>query len=89
MEKMKLFTLSKRFGGVHIRDQHYENNGGHTEYKILKFEVGYKDKTTMLCVIEFDIYGKCETNQFTEKEFRVKFGVYTDEILAQLPNNQN
>lgn len=86
---MKLFTVKKRFGGVHVIDQHYENNGGHNEYKIFKFQKGYKNKTDMYCVIEFDIYGKCETNQFTEEEFRNKFGGYADEIIKQLPKKAN
>lgn len=86
---MKLVTLTKRFGGLHIIDQHHLNNGGHNEYKIFKFQVGYKSKRIMFCVIEFDIYGKCETNQFTEDEFRAKFGSYSDDIIEQLPMKPN
>lgn len=86
---MKLFTIKKRFGGLHIIDQHYLNNGGHNEYKIFKFQVGHKTKRIMFCVIEFDIYGKCETNQFTEDEFRNKFGEYSNKIIEQLPTKPN
>lgn len=89
MKKMKLFTVNRRFGGVHVIDHHHLNNGGHNEYKIFKFEVGYKTKTTMFCVIEFDIYGKCITKQFNEEEFRNKFGDYSDEILNRLPKKAN
>ena len=86
---MKLFTIKKRFGGLHIIDHHHLNNGGHNEYKIFRFQVGHKTKRIMFCVIEFDIYGKCETNQFTEDEFRNKFGEYSNKIIERLPTKPN
>lgn len=81
---MELFTINKNIKTIHIIDKFYQNNGGHNEYYIFKFEIGYKNRSFLFCVVETDIYGKCQTNHFTEEEFRLKFGNHADQILKQL-----
>ena len=80
-----LIIRKRRFGGIHVLDQHYLNNGGHNEYIIFKFDI-HKIKSTRYCLVEYDIYGKSKSEILLEDEIVLKFG---QGILEHLPSKPN